>query len=317
MHRFRVFFMQSTVIPLGLSTKIFLPENRGAEKAVLFFLSLKSMEFRDNGFIKNYRSRIREIGKQLDCSEATVRRRIGELKAIGLISFHGKSIAIRSYKRLCDVFGIKYTRRFYIDFQEFIKNPRAILEYMALNTNINKQKHVIKKKVISVFGEQNRRNNLTGRIAAERIRESSELLGVSVIDAIDQINLGVRTESSFSSILNKNQTKAISSIKSKTVMSCIGMAKMIGRVSGSTGSKRLRQMKSSGIIERRYRYEIMYFGENARQALSYFRETMTNKVFMKRGRYVISPLACEIFFKEDYNIRFVSCKVNAHFDVKQ
>jgi predicted transcriptional regulator len=309
--------MQSTVIPLGLSTKIFLPENRGAEKAVLFFLSLKSLEFRDNGFIKNYRSRIREIGKQLDCSEATVRRRIGELKAIGLISFHGKSIAIRSYKRLCDVFGIKYTRRFYIDFQEFIKNPRAILEYMALNTNINQQNHVVKKKVISVFGNRQRRNNSTGRIAAERIRESSELMGYSVLDAIEQINLGVRTESSFSTILNNDQTQAIKSIKSKSAMSCLGMAKLIGKQSGSTGSKRLKRMVDLNMIERRYRYEIMYCGPNASGALSYLRETITKKVFLKRGHYVISPIACSISFRDDYEIRFVSCKVNTVFDVKQ
>lgn len=309
--------MQSTVIPIALPTKIFLPQYREMEKAALFFLSLKSLRFRNSGFIKNYRSKIKEIGNELDCSEATVRRRIAELKAIGLVSFHGKSIALRSYQKFCDIFDIKANRRFYIDLSEFIKNPRAVLEYMALNTNINQQNHVVKKKVISVFGNRQRRNNSTGRIAAERIRESSELMGYSVLDAIEQINLGVRTESSFSTILNNDKTQAIKSIKSKSAMSCLGMAKLIGRQSGSTGSKRLKRMVDLKMIERRYRYEIMYCGPNASGALSYLRETITKKVFLKRGRYVISPIACSISFRDDYAIRFISCKVNTVFDVKQ
>jgi predicted transcriptional regulator len=303
--------MQSTSIPVGLPSKLFLPKNREIEKAALFFLAIKSLQFRDNGFIKNYKSRIKEIGTMLDCSEATVRRRIGELKAIGLVSFHGKSIALRSYQKFCDTFQIKNNRRFYIDFSEFIKNPRAILECMALSININQQKHVINKKLLQIFGQSHRRTNSTGRIAAQKIKQATELTGYSIFDSIEQVNLNVRTEATFSEILN--ETKSINQVKSKAAISCVGMAKMIGRQSGSTGSKRLRKMSAIGMIDRKYRYEVLYVGEDSGKAISFLREINPGKIILKRGKYVISPVACSIEFNDEHLIRFSSCKVNAHF----
>ena len=123
----------TTTIPIELTNAFFDQKNKHMEKSVLFFLALKSLEWRSCGFIKNYRSRTQEIASRLNCSESTLRRRIAELKRLGLISHHKKSIALRSYSHLCSLYNIKDSRRHLISLEAYLQNPLFIIEHMALS----------------------------------------------------------------------------------------------------------------------------------------------------------------------------------------
>lgn len=280
------------------------------EKAVLFLLGLKSLSFRSNGYIHNYRSRYVEIAKALNCSDATVRRRINELKRLKLVQCHGKNLSLRSYSTLCSLYGVAHARRHLVNLSTYLLNPRFILESIALDSNIAQQQYVITKKVNNVLSDNGRRTKKTRRIAKVKEQEFHKSNGISLLDAIEQLNFNVRTENSFSDITSS--THLINDIKSKSALSCIGMAKMIGRRSAITGSKRLRKMVSLGIIERKYRYEVIYNGADARQALSYFRSECTNKHLFVKGHFVLSPIACSI----SMSMALSSCKVSTLFERK-
>jgi hypothetical protein len=198
-----------------------------------------------------------------------------------------------------------------VNLSTYLLNPRFVIESIALNTNIAQQQYVISKKVNNVLSDNDRRTNKTRRVAKAKQQQFHSENGISLLDAIEQLNFNVRTENSFSNITSSPQL--LNDIKAKTALSCIGMAKMIGRRSAITGSKRLRKMALLGAINRKYRYEVIYNGANAKEALHYFRGELINKHLFVKGDLVLSPIACSI----DVLMPYPSSKVNTLFARKQ
>lgn len=301
---------RTTSIPTQLNSAFFKAENSEIEKSVLMFLALKSLEFRRSGYIHNYTSRLQEIAKSINCSESTLRRRVAELKRIGLVKAHNKKhLSLRSYARLCELYNIKDTRRYYLPLDTFLEKPRFILEAMALAKTIAQQQYKINAKINGAINKDQRRNNKTRRIIQSRLNQFHSRNGISLIEAIEQLNLNLRTKESFDSYIDQQQ---LSSINSKTALSCIGMAKLINRRSGITGSKRLRKMASMHLITREHRYKVLYYGNEAKQALMHYRGECSFYVF-KYGNYILSPIACGVAMVSS----MPSSKVNTFFDRKQ
>lgn len=305
--------LPTTTIPIELTNAFFDQKNKHMEKSVLFFLALKSLEWRSCGYIKNYKSRLQEIASLLNCSESTLRRRVAELKQLGLISHHKKSIALRSYSHLCSLYNIKDSRRYFISLDIYLQNPRFVIEHMALSKSIAQQQYIINKKVNDILSSDQRRNNKTRRIAKAKLNEFHKNNGISFIDAVEQLNFNVRTESSFENIVNPSSLNELNTLKSKTALSCIGMSLLIGRKSAITGSKRLRKMTHLNMIKRSYRYKVLYYGNEAKQALSYLRNDSLSTYMFRRGDYILSPIACSI----DVLCNVSSSKVNTLFDRNQ
>lgn len=209
-----------------------ISNDNGLLKAMAVFYSIKFL-YR-GGIIKNLTSRYGEISRMIGISPNNLRNKIKRLEREGLVFKEGKNLCFTGFNEISKKFKSKTNKSFRIEHCG-AKELEVKLKALAIHSNIQKQEFVIQKKVI----EKEMRK--FGKIEAKSTR----------------IKIRKYLKKKMGSIINKHSRRELFSdpnmtnnkkINPDATMSRMGMARLFGRVSKSTGTRMTKKFKTFNIL---------------------------------------------------------------------
>jgi hypothetical protein len=267
-------------IPIQLHEFLFHEKNRHLEKAVLTFLMLKSMPFREAGIIHHFNIQKKTIAQGCQISVPTLERHIRQLKDIGLINNINKhTLQLRSYDLLLSKLDpikqkINYSRKKYVgSLKEFASNKLSFLTELFLANHKKQQHHQIRKQVRNIVSE-----SIIKRSGAKKYKRmfKSNLVD-DCIEYIQSEQLNLKTR--ISTFLSEEQINKIKDVDTDNNLSCFGIANYFNRKSAHTGSRRFKNTKA---VSRKSRNVLVMTNASLR-ALYEIRDANEGFFFLKKG----------------------------------
>lgn len=150
-----------------------LVEDKKLLRPVSVFLCLKAHFI--NGTILDYPKKIEKLAKYCFVGERTLRTRLNELKALGLLTMKEGRITLTSYHNLHKIIGLENELERY-NYRKPTTKPEYIIRVTAIKENFDRQEKIIKEKI-------EKQNRGSGPLSADEIQCIKEAYLKRLIDA--------------------------------------------------------------------------------------------------------------------------------------
>lgn len=201
-------------------------------KSMSVFYAMKFLYV--GGIIKDIPSRYGEISSKIGISSTNLRSKLKSLYQKKLVRKEGRNLVFAGYEEINRIFKTKTKKSFKVSHCD-AKKLETILKALALETNLETQRHAINEKIIK---EELKRY---GNIQAKSIRNK--------IRRYIRKNISHYAEKN-SKRVSKSPKKPFVEPKINSVasLSRLKIAEKAGRVSKSSGSRLVKKMKGFGLI---------------------------------------------------------------------
>lgn len=224
----------SNTIKINKSVPESISKDSSMLKAMAVFYSMKFLY--KGGIIKNITGRYDEIAGAIGISGNNLRQKVKRLEKEGLVRKVGRDLYFLGFNAITEKFNGKTKKSYKIDHCG-AKELEIKLKALAICVNIEKQEFVLQEKIIELEMKK------FGKIEAKGTRK--------------KIKRHIRKN--YSSVLNKHSKRKLFSntnrifnqnINTEVTITRMGMANMFGRVSKSSGTRLVKNLKRIKIIEK-------------------------------------------------------------------